>query len=431
MIRSLRAILCALLPLAPLQAAAAAVSGAPNSYTPPKLLVEGSAPTPAASGRVTVQIFIAKDGTPGSAKIVRSSNHADDSAAVEIAKTSRYKAAVRGGTPVDAFYTMTLQFNGAISVRSLGGDVAPGLRAANAALNAEKYGLAKTQAESYLSAHPRDAGAENLLGVADFLLKDAAGATAAFDAGGTIPRRFRIVAARAYADAAMEQLKAKNYAQSIALGKKSLALQENVNSMFVLGTAYANSRDYPNAVTVLERARARAVSSHAGATTLNAIDVSLATSYIFGGQTEKGVALAKALRKRDPSNTRVDDALATYYNQEAVKTMNAGKTDDAVEQLEQAASLAPARAVALYVQAANVLARAPIVDWKRVRAEADKALALDGGDARANYVAGIAQANAGDTAGAIPYLQRAKGGTGADAALSTDIDAALKKLGQK
>ncbi|MBV8300003.1 MAG: hypothetical protein JO083_10720, partial [Candidatus Eremiobacteraeota bacterium] len=48
--------------------------------------------------------------------------------------------------------------------------------------------------------------------------------------------------------------------------------------------------------------------------------------------------------------------------------------------------------------------------------------------ARANYVAGIAVANGGDSKAAIPLLQKAKANAGSDASLNADIDAALKKL---
>jgi cytochrome c-type biogenesis protein CcmH/NrfG len=80
------------------------------------------------------------------------------------------------------------------------------------------------------------------------------------------------------------------------------------------------------------------------------------------------------------------------------------------------------------VQAANVLANVDKPDWKRVKAEVDKALAVDPNDPRANYVAGIALANQGDSKGAIPLLQKAKANAGSDTSLSADIDTALKKL---
>lgn len=400
-------------------------------YTPPKLLKQAEPTVPiTGKGAVTVQVFVRKNGSIGAVKVQKSTNHGDDAAALEIAKNSTYKPGVRDAKPIDAFYTMALKFNGSTVVNDTGTS-SNQLVAANALIRANKFADAKTQLQSYLSAHPGDHDAEALLGVADAYLNDAQGAAAAFDAAGTIPDRFKIVAAKAYADAAVDALKAKNNDQAIALSDKALALQQNVNTLYIQGTAYANAQKYAQAIADLEKAKAQATAGHADAATMNAIDASLATSYVFGGQTDKGVALAKELKQRDPSNTRVDDTLAAYYNQRAVADVQAGKKDDAVNELESAARAVPSRAAAMYVQAANVLSQGTTVDWKRVKAEADKALAVDGNDARANYVAGIALANGGDGKGAVPYLQKAKANAGSDTSLNADIDAALKKLSPK
>ena len=400
-------------------------------YTPPKIIKQGPSSSPVVgTGSVTVKVFVKKNGVVGPVQIVKSTNHGDDAAAMEIAKSSTYKPGLRDGKPIDAFYTLALKFRGS-AVTTDTGSSSNDVNQANALIRAGKYADAKIALQSYLTGHPGDKDAEALLGVADTYLNDAQGAAAAFDAAGTIPDRFKVVAAKAYADAAVDALKAKNNDQAIALSDKALALQQNVNTLFIQGTAYANAQKYPQAIADLEKAKAQATAGHADAATINAIDASLATSYIFGGQPDKGMALAKQLKQRDPSNTRVDDTLAAYYNQEAVTAMKAGKKAEAVTDLETAAKAIPSRAVVLYVQAANVLSQGDKPDWKAVKAEADKALALDPNDARANYVAGIALANSGDSKGAIPLLQKAKANAGSDASLSADIDAALKKLGQK
>jgi len=379
---------------------------------------------------VTVQVFVKKNGAIGAVKVQKSTNHADDAAALDIAKNSTYKPGYRDAKPIDAFYTMALKFSGSTVVNDTGTS-SNELLAANGLIRANKFAEAKTQLQSYLTTHPGSKEAEALLGVADEYLNDAQGAAAAFDAAGTIPEQFKVVAAKAYADAAVDALKAKNNDQAIALSDKALALQQNVNTLYIQGTAYANAQKYPQAIADLEKAKAQASAGHADTATLNAIDASLATSYIFGGQVDKGVALAKALKARDPSNTRVDDTLAAYYNGQAVAAMQAGKKEEAVADLENAAQAVPSRAVVLYVQAANVLAQGDKPDWKRVKAEADKALAINANDPRANYVAGIALANSGDSKGAIPLLQKAKANAGSDAELNGEIDAALKKLGVK
>jgi tetratricopeptide (TPR) repeat protein len=410
----------------------AGVAQTQKYYHPPKILALGThAMAVAGTGVVQIKVFVKKDGSVTTAQVVKSTNHADDAAALEIAKSSRYRAGSLDAKPGDFFYTISLKFNGT-AVTS--GDLAAGggeLPQATALIRGGKYTEAKTEIGAYLTAHPDDKGAQALLGVADGYLDDTAGAVAAFDAAGTIPANFRVVAAKAYADAAVAALKSKQNDQAIALSEKALALQENVNTLFIQGTAYANAQRYPEAIADLEKAKAMAVAGKAEAVTLNAIDSSLATAYVFGGQPDKGVALAQELRRRDPANTRIDDTLAAYYNQQAAAAMKAGKPDQAVALLESGAAALPKRAVVLYVQAANVLAQGQTPDWKRVKAEADKALAIDPNDARANYVAGIALANAGDRTGPLPYLQKAKANAGSDTQLVTDIDTALKKLGQK
>jgi TonB family protein len=381
-------------------------------YRPPKVLKLGtSSAGVSGTGTVTVKVFIKKDGTPTTAQVTKSTNHGDDAAALAIAKSSSYRPGTRDGTPVDAFYTVALKFNGS-SVTTGDTSTAGGLPQATALIRAGKYSDAKTELAAYLTAHPDDKNAQALLGVADGYLDDTAGA-------------------KAYADAAVSALKNKQNDQAIALSGKALALQENVNTLFIRGTAFGNAQQYPEAITDLEKAKAMAVAGKADAATLNAIDSSLATAYVFGGAPDKGLAIAQEVRRRDPSNTHIDDTLAAYYNQQASAALKAGKADQAVAILESAATSLPKRAAVLYVQAANVLAQAQPPDWKRVKAEADKALAVDPADARANYVAGVALANSGDKTGPIPYLQKAKANAGSDTQLATDADAALKKLGQK
>jgi len=204
-----------------------------------------------------------------------------------------------------------------------------------------------------------------------------------------------------------------------------------VNVLYIQGTAYTNAQRYSQAIPVLEKAKSLATAGFASAPTINAIDATLMTAYVFGGDMDKGLALGAALKKRDPGNVRVDDTLAAYYSQQASAAVAAGKKEDAVTVLENAAKNIPSRATTMYVQAANILATGSDVDWKRVKAEADKALAIDPNNARANFTAGIALANARDPANAIVLLQKAKANAGADTALTSDIDAALRKLGTK
>ena len=401
-------------------------------YSPPKIIKQGTNTSPVvAKGSVQLKVFVHKNGSVGSVEIEKSTNHGDDAAATEIAKSSSYKPGARDGKPIDAYYTLALKFKGPGGTADTGASGHGEIAQANALIRAAKYQEAKTQLQAYLTGHAGDRDAEALLGVSDAFLNDNAGAAAAFDAAGSIPDRFKAVAAKAYADAAVDALKAKNNEQAIALSNKALALQQNVNTLYIQGTAYANAQNYPQAIADFEKAKAQATAGKADTATLNAIDGGLVTAYLFGGQTDKGLALAKDLKRRDPSNTRIDDTLAAYYNQQAATLMQAGKKDQAVASLEAAAQAIPSRAVVLYTQAANVLASGTTPDWKRVKAEADKALAIDPNNAQANFVAGVSLGNSGDKTGAIALIQKAKANAGTDTKLSADADTALKQLGQK
>src|SRR5581483_6549814 len=150
---------------------------------------------------------------------------------------------------------------------------------------------------------------------------------------GTIPEQFKLVAAKAYSDAALDQLKAKNNDQAIALASKSLALQQGVNGLYLRGTAYANAQQY-----------APAIAGKADASTLNAIQSALVSAYLLGGQSSKGLAMAQDLKRRDPTNTRIDDALASYYNHQASDALKAGNKALAVSTLENGAAALPSRA---------------------------------------------------------------------------------------
>ncbi len=411
----------------------AALGQTSQFYSPPKIIKQGTATSPiVGKGAVTLKVFVKKNGSVGPVTVVKSTNHGDDAAAVEIAKSSTYKPGARDAKPEDAYYTLALKFNGS-TVTSDTGSASGEVNQANALIRAGKYADAKTQLQSYLTGHPGDRDAEALLGVADSYLDDPAGAAAAFDAtGGTIPDRFKVVAAKAYGDAAIAALKAKSNDQAVAYADKALAIQPNVNGYYLRGTAYANAQKYPQAIADLEKAKSLAAGK-ADAGTLNAIDTSLATAYLFGGQPDKGTALAAEVKRRDPSNTRVDDAIAGYYNEQASAAVQGGKRDQAVASLEAGAKAVPSRAVVLYTAAANVMGGGAksTDDWKRVKLEADKALAVNGSDPNALYIDAIASANAGDGASAKAALAKAKANVGTDADLSAKIDAALAQLNKK
>ena len=405
------------------------LAAAAQQYVPPKLLKQGSSTsTIGGVGSVTVKVFVKADSSVGSVEVEKSTNARDDAAATEIAKNSSYTAGVCDGKKIDAFYTFVLNFT-ANSVSIEGQPSVSELASATALLRAQKYAEAKADAQAYLVKQPGDPAALAVLGAADSFLNDTPGALAAFEKAGPIPEQFRNIAAKVYADAGVEALKARDNDRAIALATKALGLQESVNALYIRGTAYANAQNYTAAQGDMEKAKMMAIAGKADAATLNAIDAALTTAYLFGGQSAKGLALAQALKARDPAGAaRVDTAIEAYYTNQAAAAVTAGKKDEAVSVLETGAAAVPARAVSLLVQAANVLAQGTTVDWKRVKAEADKALAIDANDARANYIAGVALGNAKDNAGALTFLQKAKANAASDSALSAQIDAAIRSI---
>jgi TonB family protein len=428
--RLLAAIAFGTLPLASLPIAASAQTT--QFYAPPKIVKFGSHATPnSGSGTVTVKVFVKRNGSVGSAQVVKSTNRGDDQAALEIAKSSIYKPGTRDGKPEDAFYTIALKFSGSSFAADTGTASSGTTAAATALLNAGKYAQAKTELQAYVAAHPEDKNAQALLGDADAHVGDTAGAVGAFDAAGTIPSVLAGVAAKAYADAAAEAIKANDNAKAAALAQKSLAAMPTTNGYYLGGVADLNAKQYAKAVTELEHAKAFAQKGNAPASSLNEIDGELVTAYVLAGEQQKAVTLAQELKRRDPSNPHVDDAIAAAYGQEAQAAAKAGDTAKAVAQFEAAAKAAPSHAAVFYVDAASVLAGASSPDWKKVKAEADKALAADPNNASAAYLAGVASANSGDRNGAITYLQKAKANAGSDAKLAANADAALKQLGQK
>jgi TonB family protein len=415
--------------LAVMLLAAVPAAAAAQTYIPPKMIKQGNAGAAfGGAGSVTLKIFVKADGTVGPVSIEKSTDRRDDAAALEIAKNSTYRPGERDGQAIDAFYTIILNFT-ANSVAIEGQPGAPELTSVSALLRAEKYTEAKAAVQAYLVKMPDDAQALVLLGAANEYLNDTAGALTAFDKAGPIPEPYRNIAAKTYANAAVDAIKAKSNDRAVALATKALGLQESVNALFIRGTAQANAQNYAAALADLERAKILAITGKADPSTLNAIDAALTTAYLFGGQSAKGLELAQALKARDPgSRARVDTSIEASYSSQAAAALSAGKKDEAVTLLEQGAAALPARAAALYVQAASVLAQGTAVDWKRVKAEVDKALAVDANDARANYVAGVALASAKDVPGALVFLQKAKANAGSDAALNAEIDGALKAL---
>lgn len=427
-IRPLAALALASIPLA-------AAAQTAQFYTPPKVVKQGTTSSPMPKGAVTLKVFVKRDGTVASVEVKKSTNPADNAAAVEIAKSSTYRPGAKDGKPGDYFYTMQLKFDGRAAQTNSAGPGAPTaageIGQINALLRANKYDDARTQAQAYLSTHPGDKTAAAMLGVADNFLNKSGEAAQAFDQAGDIPVNFRAVAATAYGDAAAQAIRDKNYDQAVAWGSRAVAVQpENANAYYVRGTAYSFQQKYGESLADLQRAR-QIAGDKADQRTRDSLDVALLSAYLNAGQGDKALALAADIKRREPGNTSADIAVGNYYQSQAATAIKAGKRDDAVTSLEAAAARVPSQAASLYTAAANVLANDPKPDWKRVKAETDKGLTAAPNDPRLLFLSGVALANQGQNRDAKTALDKAKANVGADAALAKQIDDSLAVLAKQ
>jgi tetratricopeptide (TPR) repeat protein len=403
-------------------------------YVPPKLASRGTNATPiAGKGTVTIKVFVHATGKADvPAAVSKSTNHGDDKAALEIAKTSTYKPGSKDGKPTDAFYTFVLSFTGAGAVGDGSSETSGGpLQKVTALERSGDYAGAKAQLATYLQNKPDDKEANLLLGVAQAFTDDFAAAAAAFDKAGTIPPKYQTLAQKTYASAAVAALKANDDDSAIAYSSKTIELAPSAQPYNIRGSAEYAQKKYDAAIADLEKARDLATAEKADNHQLAIIETNLTAAYMGAGQSDKGLATAKDVARLDPSITQTGDLIAQYYNDKATTLVKAGDRKGAADQLDAGAAAAPKFAVALYGNAAMILASDTKPDWKVVKAEADKALAIDPNDARSNYVAGVALANDKDTKDALTYLNKAQASAkaGTDADLSKQIDAALKQLG--
>ena len=400
-------------------------------YVPPKLVKQGTAQSPiAGNGTVIVQVLVNTDGSFKVQKIVRSSNHGDDQAALEMAATAKYSPATKGGRKIQAFYTYTLKFVG--SSATLSDSTTSGqLATYNAQVRAGRYADAKTGLSTYLMAHPSDTQASMLLGVADTFLEDYPGAAAAFDKAGTIPSQYRTVAARAYAGAAEKAIAGKDSANAVSDAKHANELSPGVPTLNLLGNAQLIAGDFSGAAQSFEQARAQAQSdSKVDSKQRATILANLASAYAGAGDVDKATALIPEIKQLDPANTNAETAVVATYARQASAAQKAGNIAQAAALYDKAAGFGPQYAATMYTYEAFALLGGAKPDYKAAKAAADKALAVKPDSPEANYAAGLALANSGNTKDAIPFLQKADAAAKAagDTALATRVESDLKKI---
>ncbi len=403
-------------------------------YFPAKLLKQGKATSPnAGAGTVVVQVAVNPDGTFKVQNVIRSTNPGNNKAALEIAQTSKYKPAERGGKAIFAFYDFTLKFTKS-SVSSVeedtGGPTSGSLSTYTGMIRDGKYSEAKTGLDSYVAAHPSDTEGQGLLGVANTYLKDYPSAVKAFDLAGTLSPKVAPMAAEAYLQYAESPSTDKSAAVDAA--KKAVQYTPNVATYNVLGNAQQNNGDFAAGVTSFEKALSLAQADPKFTPHSRAIlEANLANAYAAAGDMTKAEAAAAASVKLDPSVTTAKSAVAEYYFKKGQDLEKDGKYADAAAQYEAGAAESPSDAVTLYSQAALAyLNMKPSAQPAKAKADADKALAIDANSPRANFLAGVALADQGNSKDALTYLNKADSAAKAanDTALVAQIEAAIKQL---
>jgi TonB family protein len=409
-------------------------------HVPAKLLKRGSATAiPSGSGTVIVQVFVKKDGTFDVKRIISSTNHNFDAAALEIAKNSTYKPAMNGGAKVDEFYDFTLKFaNGNANEP----ETASGLEAYERMVTGSppNYAGARTGLESWLQSHPGDSTALTYLGVADFFLEDYSAASDAFDQlGDKLPPTYKVLAATAYTKAAIKESAAKNFDKSIALARRAVDLEPTFANYNALGLTQFAAADYPSAIISLEKARSLGQSANASAADRSSVDVNLVSAYLKAGNVDEAKKVAAEASQLNPSETGTPNLFANYYADQAQAAQKASNYGDAAKNYELGAAVAPpAVGAIMYAEAAIAYLQIKLdpnipkdPNSPKAQADAEKALAIDPNSVLANYAEGIALANQGKKADALVHLNKASAGAKAESVspqLSAAIDAALKQL---
>jgi tetratricopeptide (TPR) repeat protein len=394
----------------------------------PKLLQRGTNTTaPAGAGDVMVQVFVRKDGTFTVNKIIKSSNAGDNAAALEIAKTSKYRPATNGGQRVDEYYDFKVSFAG--DTAAIGNGPIAGILAE---IRAGKYDQAKTDLATYLQTNPNDTQAYALLGVANAFGGDPAAASAAFAKAGTIPDQYQTLALQSYEKYADAALGDKKFSDAIDAANHAIAINPNsLQAYYDRAQANMGTQNYTAAITDLQKAHAIALTAKSDDKTMSTLAFTLAVAQLDAGQFGEAAQTAKDLYRNDTTRSaQLDKYAYTAVMDAAITLANAGRIPDSVSRLESGAAAFPNDAGALTAEAAYILAIDKKPDWDKVKAEAQKALDLDPNAGKADFVLGVVASQKSDTKTAVDYFNKAKAtpAYGSDPSLAKQINDALTKL---
>lgn len=415
-----------------------------NEYTPAKLTHQGkSSQSIAGSGTVIVQVQVNANGSAKAIRVIKSTNSGNNAAAMDIANHSTYRPAHRGSTPVTSFYDFTLKFKGKSVVAGGGGGGAAHMSgkagSIDALIRAGKYDQARSQAQAALASNPSDPMLNSELGAAEYFLSNYPEAAAAFDKVSNINKEFSKVAAQSYSLAA-GKLASSNPQQAVAYGKKAVAMSPSGGAYYSLGVAELNAGDTQSAVADLKKSRDLAFADpKTDAKTRVAIDSALLQAYSKAGDSANAQATADEIKKLDPNSDAAQIVMGNQYMNQGNDASKAGKHDEAIADYQKAAQVGGQKvAVTAYAASALEQSRLDKPDYSKMKADADKALAIAPNDPLALFAEGIAlygqyvqggNSNAGLKTQAVDTLNKAKSAAQAagNFSLSLNIENFMKQ----
>jgi hypothetical protein len=372
---------------------------------PPKIIKMGTHGSPVAgTGAVRVQVLVKPDGSHSVTRIISSTNHGDDAAAREIAASSTYKPAMRGGKAIIYYYDPIFHFSGK-TVSNVEEPPPAGASGGNATidtmLRTGRYDNAKNAAQSALASHPSDPQLLQQLGVANYYLHDYTDAADAFYRAGTVARIYQTVAASAYANAAVElanpaNASASDLARALAYAQKAVSLDHGPNSHFALGVAQLGNKQYAAALATLQSVHSTVFADPKSDTkTRYGVDQRLLEAYVDANDYTGAQRIVAEMRRLEPSNPYPTTELGSIFVNQGNEAATAKNYAQAIALYEKAAALGDNQiALVAYDRAANTVLGEPnpnsAANAATLKGYADKALAINANDPAANFFEGVA-----------------------------------------
>lgn len=389
-----------------------------SEFVPPKVKSQGkSMHSVAGKGDVEIQVEVKANGSHKVVKVIKSTNHGDDAAAMDIANSSTYIPAHRGKTRITAFYDFALSFNGAMVTH---GDQAGSSsdNGIDAMIRAGKYDDAIAAANAQLARDPSDAMTTQQLAVAEYYKAagsknaDFTPAANAFSKVPDVSRAYAPVAAQAYQGAAM-QLVHSDPVQALDYAKRADAISSSLNSKYLIGVTEFENKQYAPAIAALKSIHE---DSHLNAKTKVAIDDQLLQAYLATNDLADADAMNKEIHGLDPTSTLGAHEMGIHYLQTGINAMQAKDYATAVKNFDQAAAEGnPQDAVTANTYSAFAYLSMSTPDYDKARDYGLKAVAGAPDNPQANYALGEAYAGtyvksqrADDKKKAIDYLTNAQ-----------------------